>query len=357
MTNPVKCTALVLYTPPNNPSIKPSALSERICQAVIESSFRAQQADHKYLQPTTVRERILAGTHAPLEQGPGLPPPCKKTCQELLSLIAGTVDATIDRLDYNGNLPFLKILDQLETGKSFEEAKIDSCNEELGTTCVGSAHAIIKDLQDKHKIEGVLAIQRKNAASPLEHGAVIIECRDGYVLLDARSNPKLRMFAIPFGTTEHYSDFSITAAFAGSFTPLVLKCPGQDFEYCTNVGNGDDLVMKHFIMEAPFREGHAYYPIATYNKDGSDRKFIGVDLKEASIFLKDRKAGTKAENISFKSIREKPEALRQKLRSFMEPHECFGGFHLPADVVFRQLVRLASQEARLQKLFIESQNL
>ena len=124
--------------------------------------------------------------------------------------------------------------------------------------------------------------------------------------------------------------------------------------------------MKHFVMHAPFDPGHEYFPIATYNDDGSDRKFIGVSLKDSMIFLKDRKApkGTRAENISFKFIRDNPEAFRQKLQTFMEPkaslgpiedpNKSFSGFRIPVEVAYQQLVRLASQENRIQRIFIET---
>lgn len=287
-------------------------------------------------------------------------------------MIEGTVHATVDGLDYDGSRPYLKIVDQLEKGKHFGEVGIDSRNEEYGSTCVGSAHAILKDLKDQHNVDGVLAVQRKKSthsrAQALEHGAAIIECsgRDGegggFVLLDARSNPDVRIFSIPFGATQQYAGFSITASHPGSTTPLILECQDADYEYCTNVGNGDDLVMKHFIMHAPFDHGHEYFPIATYNQDGSDRKFIGVSLKESLIFLKDRKTpkGTRAENIPFKWIRENSEEFREKLAAFMDPresldpNESFAGFHIPVEVAHRQLVQLASQEARIQRLFSEA---
>jgi len=327
-------------------------------------SFKAQVADCRFLQPMTVRDRILTGTYSQLENGPGLPRPFSGTRTELLQKIEGTVHATVNGLDYDGSRPYLKILDQLKKGKNFGEVRIDSRNEKYGSTCVGSSHAILKNLKEQHDVDGVLAVQRKRStqsrAHAFEHGAAIIECSDGFVLLDARSDPNRRIFSIPFGATQQYADFSITASRKGSTTPLILECPTADYEYCTNVGNGDDLVMKYFVMAAPFDHGHEYFPIATYNQDGSDRKFIGVNLKESLIFLKDRKAATKAENITFKSIRENPNQFRKKLSAFMEPresldlNESFAGFHIPVEVAHRQLYQLASQEARIQRLFTEA---
>lgn len=359
-------TALIPYTLPADLSTQQRALMERMHDAYMKSSFRTQITDCRLLHPMTIRERILAGTYAHLTIGPGLPEPFNGTRKDLLEIIQKTVHATVDKLDYNGSRPYLKILDQLEKESNFGDVRIDSRNEEYGSTCVGMAHAILKELKVEHDVDGVLAVQRKSSAHPLEHGAAIVECSDGFVLLDARSDPDTRIFSIPFGGTEQYPGFRITAAYSGSTNPLILKCQDQEYEYCTNVGNGDDLVMKHFVMHATFDPGHEYFPIATYNDDGSDRKFIGVSLKDSIIFLKDRKApkGIRAENISFKFIRDNPEAFRQKLQTFMEPkvslgpiedpNESFFGFRIPVEVAYQQLVRLASQENRIQRIFIET---
>ena len=343
---PIKSTALAVYDP-TLPHIFMGSHVENPPDEMCGHSLRVAKFEWGHLYPTTIRERILAGTYKHLTLGPGLPKPFNGTRKELLNIITATVHATVKRLDYNGNQPYLKILNQLDEKGSFRNVRIDSRNEKQGSTCVGMAHAILKNLKKQHDIDGVLAVQRKSPAHPLEHGAAIIECiakdgeagSDGFVLLDARSDPNLRIFSIPFGGTEQYPGFSITASHAGSTTPLTLKCPGRKFEYCTNVGNGDDLVMKHFVMHAPFDPDHPYFPIATYNGDGSDRKFIGVSLKDSIIFLKDRKApkGTRAENIPFKFIRDNPEALHQKLQAFMSQMNLFQ--------VFKSLSKLSTNNS------------
>jgi hypothetical protein len=356
VSNTAASKALVPHSPSPKKTARKWQLWERVHRAFLESSFRAMLADRSHLHPQTLRERIICGNYAQMQAGPGLPRPFKGTRKELLSKITATVHKRVDGLDYNGSLPYLKILDQLERGRKFDKVTVDSRNEPHGTTCVGGAHQIIKDLKDNHRVAATLAVQRKSSSHPLEHGAAIIECSDGYVLLDARSNRDLRIFSIAFGETKQFLGFAITASKPGSTTPLKVHCPGQSFEYCTNVGNGDDLVMKHFVMHAPFDPGHEYYPIATYNPDGSDRKFIGVSLKTSSLFLKDRAApkGTRAENISFKWIRENPVEFYKKLADFMKPSDKFKGFLIPIQTVFQQLVKLASQESRIRRLFTEA---
>jgi hypothetical protein len=41
-------------------------------------------------------------------------------------------------------------------------------------------------------------------------------------------------------------------------------------------------------------------------------------------------------------------------RESLDPNESFAGFHIPVEVAHRQLVQLASQEARIQRLFTEA---
>ncbi len=390
--DPIKSTALALCKPPQQPLVQVRTYMRKMQNLFIERSFKTQITDCRLLHPISIRERILSGRYAHLTIGPGLPKPFNGTRKDLLDIIEKTVHKAVDRMDYNGIHPYLKILDQWEKKGNFRDVRIDSQNEEYGSTCVGMAHAILQDLKDQHNIDGMMAYRRESPAHPLKHSAAIIECSEGFVLLDARSNPKTRIFSVgPFGGNVQYPGFTITASHSGSTTPLTLKCQnGQGFEFCTNVGNGDDLVIKHYAMKAPFESGHEYVPIVTYNDvsripiskrpnkfnpirekspyrdDGSARKFIGVSLKDSIIFLKDSRApkGIRAENIPFKFIRDNPEAFRQKLQTFMEPkeplgpifdpNESFSGFRIPVEVAYQQLVILASQESRIQRIFIET---
>src|SRR5580704_7553257 len=99
---------------------------KRVCDVFTERSWKTQIADQAYLYPMTLRDRILMGNYRELENGPGLPTPFRGTRKELLKLITDTVHRTIDGFDYNGALPYVKIIDQFEEGKSFDEVEIDS---------------------------------------------------------------------------------------------------------------------------------------------------------------------------------------------------------------------------------------
>lgn len=315
----------------------------------------------RLLSAIPIRERILAGTYEMPQIGAGLPEPFKGTRDELLKIITDMVHKTVNNLDYDGTQPFLKITAQLQQGKTFRQVKIDSRNEGRGSTCVGMSHILIKKLKQKN-IESSLAVQRKvlekGHIQPFEHGAVIIECADGFVLLDARANPDDRIFSIPFGSTIHHKDFSITASKAGSLTPLIQKYektinhPETTFEYCVNVGNGDDLVMKYFVMHAPYTDLESM-PICVYNLDGSEHKFILVFPNKTQILFKDQTVSKKNRPpaITFKSIRE--ENFRPKLEAFMAPNYCctVTKFNSSIDTVYRHIVQFAYQEKRIQQLF------
>ncbi|MGC1878307.1 MAG: hypothetical protein WA347_02990 [Rhabdochlamydiaceae bacterium] len=351
-------SAVVVYNPQAHPLPEARAHTHYEQDLFMNSSFKAQISDARLLHPISVRERILAGIFSSPEIGDSLPKPFEGTCEALLRKITHTVHRTVDNLDYNGLLPYLKMTDQLEKGITFSEIRIDSRNEEQGSTCVGMSHAILKNLEEKHGIEGALAVERKIDKNIFEHAAVIIQCSDGFVLLDARSNPEDRIFSIPFESTVQYKDFSIAASKRGSSIPLTVKYKKSDdhpeviFEYCTNVANGDDLVMKHFMMQASL----SFIPISLYNPDGSARKYIIVVPNQSKIVLKNNNASQekRTQTITFKSILRGE--LFQKLEAFMQPNYCCSspGFHMSIDTLHQQLIKFASQEERIKTLFQQS---
>ena len=153
-----------------------------------------------------------------------------------------TVNNTLDHIDYNGLPSFNKTAKQISEGKSFIETKIDSSNEELGSTCVGMSHALLKELKSKHNIEGMFAVERRLGKEAFSHAAVIVQCNDGYVLLDTRSNPNHRIFSVPFGEsiTSECKTKTFTASHFGSATPLRETVRDFEtneefeFEFCTH---------------------------------------------------------------------------------------------------------------------------
>ncbi len=361
-TGQVPSTALVIHPLQARTSAHAEGYMEKMKNLFMQrlfwtQSFGSQLADCQLIP--SIRERILSGVF-PLPEGVDqLPQPFNGTCKQLLSMVSETVHATVDHLDYNGLMPFLQVLDQLRQGKTFREIRIDSRNEETGSTCVGMSHAILKNLKENHGIEGTFAVQRKINAHPFEHGAVIVECSDGFVLFDARAVPSDRIFSIPFEQTRHYEGFSITAAKQRSAVPLMIKCEKSDdhpevvFEYYTHVANGDDLVMKHFVMEVTFYPPHDFIPISAYDVDGLKTKYILIFPNQSKILLKNENASkeNRTKEISFKSILE--EGFFQRLEAFMRPvHSCHvPDFHIPLGTVYEQIVSFVSQEERLKQLF------
>lgn len=247
-------------------------------------------------------------------------------------------------------------MDQLADGKSFRETRIDSRNEEPGTTCVGMSHALLKTLRDRHGIEGMFAAQRQQGAQVFCHAAVIVECHDGYVLLDARDSPDHRIFSIPFEQIIRQDNISLSASGSGSTIPVSVTYTNGDaeetFEYCTDIANGDDLVMKHFMMEAPFvPQDKPAFPISVYYPNGGASKCIWVSLLQSKLTLKNMTLpeGEKGrtDEISFQEIREGH--LHSRLKRLYDSG--MPTFHTPFDMLHAQLVKLVENADVIKQIF------
>ncbi len=330
---PVKSLALVVHDPKAHLLAKTKARVQEIQNWSIERFFKAQMADARLstvyiwsyedpwsgsdqkffrrasgdflqiteqgLQPPTVRSLILAGAAPSPQFGPGLPERFPGTMEDLLDgvrenepcTVRETVRTTINNINYNGLQPFNKTANQISEGRSFLETRIDSRNEEgSGSTCIGMSLALLRQLLNRHHIEGMFAVQRKQGKDAFEHATVIIECTDGYVLLDPRSHPDWRIFPIPFGPPVTIQGQTFTAGKPRSQTPILQENDDGEFEYCTNIANGDDLVAKHFMMEGPFRRENPAVPISVYylegTKAGRSSRTIWVSILQATYTFK-----------------------------------------------------------------------
>jgi len=344
--------ALVLYQPRRTlRSLLQSSVDE-----VYRRSMETARMDAQLLHPTIGRECILVGDRPRPTMGQGLPTPYPGTRKELLSIIEGTVHETINGLDYNALRPYLKTLKQLQDGSSFMETTIDSRNEEPGTTCVGISYALLKQLQKRHGIEGMLAVQRMLGQYAFNHAAAIIECSDGYVLLDPRNDPTQRIFSIPFGQKIVLGPLSLSAGPPGSMRPISgsLEIPDEEenFEYCTNIANGDDLVMKHFMVWAPFFPAqNPAFPIFVYDPSGRVSKTIYISLLQAKITLKNmnlpKEDPERTIEISFPKIREG--RSYGQLKRFYDTGS--PTFHTPLDELHGQLVTFVANAEVINQLF------
>jgi len=262
----------------------------------------------------------------------------------------------MDHLDYNGLLPYLKMLAQLQQGKSFLESGMDARGEESGSTCVGMSHAILEQLKEKHGVEGCLAVQRRIGEPAFEHAAVIVECNDGYVLLDTRSNPNHRIFSVPFNQRTTLPFVSLVGSQPGSYTPITMTLANLEaFEYCTNIANSDELVTKHFMMEAPFIGDNPAFPISAYYPNGRASKAIFVSLLQAKLTLKNGTIQSilpvenpdRTVDISFDEIE------RGLLYNRLERLYNTGlpSFHIPLDELHLQLMTLVANAEAIRHIF------
>lgn len=231
----------------------------------------------------------------------------------------------------------------------------------MGTACVGMSHALLKNLKEKYGIIGSLAVARQHA-HPFVHAAVLIECRDGFILLDPSDDDE-KVLSFPFERTNEYPIFGLEQLFIttfkpGSFIPMTWKMPGQldkeCCEFCLNINNGDDVVMKNYIMDSSKPDGKI--AIVVRNAKGSPRKYILVFLKESKLVFKDKNTTKeyRTKEISFQSIRKGK--MLPILKAFMKPNYCclVPGFHIPIGTLYQQIVTLVLEEKRIQKLFTQA---
>ncbi len=140
-------TPLIAYGPEEPPSIQAKRRKTWEIAALVLHSFQRQLSDAKRLPTPLSRACILAGDHPRPLVGSGLPPPYPGTREELIRTISQTVHATVNGLDYNSLQAFLKVIKQMHRGCSFLETTMDARGEEPGSSCVGMAHIVLKQLE------------------------------------------------------------------------------------------------------------------------------------------------------------------------------------------------------------------
>lgn len=333
-----------------------AGVEQQVGPIAAERMFRPPPLD---VSSPTIRELLSSTQLLQVKYTSSRPDPYPESCESLLGKIEGAVHNTMNHLNFNGLEPFVKLLNQMEDGKTFRQIRITSENDDYGSTCVGMSDAIIKTLKENGINSGMLAVQRiacsskeaasiqESAAKPFEHAAVIIECQDGYIFLDPRAEPKDRVFSIPFGSTIDFPQFTLTSARKGSDTPLIVKYPKNDieperaFECCTNVANGGDLVLKHFMMDTLVNS----FPVSTY--DQKFRKTIWVNPTSGEVTFKNLSTtdpNKRTLKLKFKNVLDSK--FKQQLSEFMGDD-----FHVPIDTLFNQFYRLASRLDRIKQLY------
>ncbi len=347
-TNPVKSTALIPYAPEDQPWTQAKKQRVREIDEVATRSLNLQLTDSRLLPSPLSRECILAGASPRPLLGPGLPTPYPGTRDDFMRTASETVHATLNGFDYNGLQPFLKTIEQMQNGSSLLETTMDARGEEPGTTCIGMSHAVLKQLKALHGIEGSLAAKRQVGHFAFEHAAVIIECRDGYVLIEPNSNPNQRFFSIPFHGSLQTGALSFTAAGPGSSIPLSINGIA---EYCTNIANGDELVAKHFMMEAPFMGKDPAFPVSAYYPNGDGSKMVWVSPLRSKLTLINATLAkgdpARKHEISFDEVRQGE--LRPRLEQLYDKGQ--PSFHIPLDTLHHQLITFVENAAMVDQMF------
>ena len=220
------------------------------------------------------------------------------------------------------------------------------------------SHALLKQLVDQHGIEGMYAVERKRGKDAFEHAAVIVECTDGYLLLDPRSHPDQRIFPIPFGEPVTIHGRTFTAAKPGSQTPLFKTAPEGEFEYCTNIVNGDDLVAKHFMMESPFiPPKNPAFPISAYylngSKAGRSSRTIWVSPLQAKFTFKNDTITSGPERTAITLFED---VLKEDFRDQLKRYYVAGElptFHIDVKSLHEQLVQFVTNAGIIDEMFRE----
>jgi hypothetical protein len=352
MSSPVdpNTHALVLFS---NESYK-QLQAERLLNYIFQRSLRTQFNDTYFLRAFPYRVLILTGRYPSPIFDDYCYTPFRGTMHELVRIIEPTVHSTIASFDYNGAQPILKLVESLERGMHFEQIDITADDENPASTCVGMSNALIESLKKTHGIESMFAAQKKEKTKAFCHAAVIIQCRDGYVLLDPSSRPESRIFSVPFLKTRIFGTKTLEADSANSLCPLFETGPEGEFEYYLKVFNADDIILKHFMMDEAFSpKQNSSFPIAVYNPDGSASKSIFISMLEKTITLKNMTHPKGHVNrtmvLYFHDLLNMK--LYEKLKFFYD--DGHPTFHLPFDELYQQINELIVKTEPL-KSFIET---
>jgi hypothetical protein len=347
---------LITYGPEEHPATQAKRRKMQKIAALVLHSFQLQLSDAKRLPTPLSRACILAGDHPRPLVGSGLPSPYPGTREELIRTISQTVHATVNGLDYNSLQAFLKVIKQMHSGCSFLETTMDARGEEPGSSCVGMAHIVLKQLEKAHGITGAFAARRKVGQFAFDHAEIIIECNDGYVAIDANSDPNNRIYSIPFNQTIQRGVLTFSAVGPGSCTPVIVieSFPDEQmqmFEYCTNLANGDELVRKHTMMNGPFDPETGAIPIVTYYPNGEWCKTIWVSLLRSRIILKNgtiaRGEVGRTDVVPFDEMRQ--DHLRPRLKQLYETGE--PTFHIPFETMHQQLSTFVENVELIREVF------
>jgi hypothetical protein len=276
-----------------------------------------------------------------------------RTCDDFINRAADTVHRTVDTMDYDGLKPYIKLLDELERGKRFSEIKLSSEDDRRGSICTGMSLAIIRNILKEHHMRCMLA-GRSMDTYGFNHALAVMECQDGYVLIDNNPDRNTRLISAPFNKTTSYSfespagppiTFFLKAGPPLSDTPLkIIYEDGRSDEICTNVTDVEDLISKGYM-----RGGlSGYIPIVVYTEDGEPRKDIKVFPALEKVVLKDHLTNLR-KSFTFHQVLN-GELTIEELKVFMGKRV----FHSKRRTIYEEIICVVSQIEPIKSVFAEA---
>ena len=305
----------------------------------IDFSFQTQLSDFKHLHRYG-REVVLTGKWPIARKGAKLPKNPGVSIKDITVFFENLVTEAIGQSDFNGLNGFVKLLQELQSGKSFTEIDYTSVSGSYDTNCCNTANKVLEVLKRKG-ISGSLALVRRQGAIYSLHVAAIVQCNDGYCCIDVREYPSLICLALPYGSTLHTQSFSCTAGVDDAEVPFFLtyrdqRNGTQTEEYIIGIQNIEEIVARTFVFAIHYNNPTYSIPIVAFSPVGRRSvKTIGVSLLKSNIVLRNIVSGS-TELITFKEARNT--LLYNHLKKFnsAEP-SCFC---TPLDDLIKQIMTI-----------------
>lgn len=276
------------------------------------------------------------------------------TCSELKTLIEPSVEETLDALDYNGLNSLAELAKYLEEHASekecvaFRRFKASCLNDDVnyqGSSCVGLSLAVLKKLKDKFGIEGDLIIEKKSCQSAFHHGAAIIPCKNGWILIETNNAKGERLILIPPSLPKRHFDSTLKSSTSwsdgsrGKLSPIFYKFyASHRSEYLQTLANADSLVMSKYILRNNF------FPVIAY-ENGKVILAIKIFPVTQKIVFQVGAGNTKSEVASF-DFADVDISFKLALERFMN-----GKFKISADTLYQQITAIVSAKDHIHNLF------
>lgn len=258
-----------------------------IQEAVAKKSLELQKKEASSLKSIPLRVLFSSGAYPRPQFKSVQVPQIPLSRNEFEKIISKSVHLVMDCMDYNGIQPFVKLIEHVSRASPLSELYLDAEGEFPSTTCVGMTEAILKTIQSHFEHQGLLVAQKKLGQEGFQHACALFYCLDGFILIDPVSDPKKRIFSLPYNDTCDLGDRQFICRYQMDLIPLEEHSKNGIFEYCAHIVNAEDLILKHYMAEEPFlNASNPAFPISTYNQDGSASKCIWISIINDTLTLK-----------------------------------------------------------------------